>query len=128
MTEIIARISANSGVELVDDQNKVIEEVGSLSPMDAAYLARGIFSCAAMVSGPNPPKAGTLVGDLHLPPLEWSVGTSRLAGDPVLILSVPPGIELTFLLPAEHAREIAAALIAQADGVSPPEGHRGMLH
>jgi hypothetical protein len=127
MTEIIARISANAGVELIGDQSKLIDAVGSLSPMDAAYLARGIFSCAAMLSGANPPKAGVLVSDVHIPPLAWRVGISRLAGDPVLILSVPPGIELTFLLPAEHARKIAGALIAQADGVSPPEGQRGML-
>ena len=128
MTEIIARISADSGVELIGDQSKVIDAIGSLSPMDAAYLARAIFSCAATLSGPTPPKAGTLVNDVHIPPLAWRVGISRLAGDPVLILSVPPGIELTFLLPAEHAKKIGNALIAQADGVSPPEGHRGMLH
>jgi hypothetical protein len=128
MTEILARISAASGVELIDDQNKVVDAVGSLSPMDAAYLARSIFSCAAALSGTNPPESGALVGDVHLPPLAWRVGVSRLGGHPVLILSVPPGIELTFLLPAEHAKKIAAALVAQADGVSPPEGQRGTLH
>jgi hypothetical protein len=128
MSEIIARISADSGVELITEQNKIIEAVGSLSPMDAAYLARGIFSCAATLSGPNPPESGALVGDAHLPPLAWKVGISRPEGHPVLILSVPPGIELTFLLPAEHAKKIAAALVAQADGVSPPEGQRGTLH
>jgi len=127
MAEIIARISADSGVELIGDQSRVIDAVGSLAPMDAAYLARAIFSCAATLSGPNPPKAGTLVGDVHLSPLTWQVGISRLTGDPVLILSVPPGIELTFLLPAEHAKKIAAALVAQADGVSPPESQRGTL-
>lgn len=128
MTEINARISTEAGVELISEQNKPIDAVGSLSPMDAAYLARAIFSCAATLSGPNPPKAGTLVNDVHISPLAWRVGVSRLAGEPVLILSVPPGIELTFLLPAEHAKKIGRALIGQADGISPPdESHRGRL-
>jgi len=128
MAEIMARISTVAGVELVDERSRKVEALASMAPADAAYLARGILSCAAALSGPNPPKAGTIVGDAHLPVMRWVVGSSTVNGEPVLILSIPSGIELTFQMPPQGAKAMGAALIAQGEGSAPPEGQRGTIH
>lgn len=120
MSEIMARVAPNGRVEIVDDKGKKIEATGALLPNDAAFLARGILACAAALSAANPPEAGRLVGDAHLPITKWVVGASNANGEPVLVLSIPSGIELTFQIPAQAAKEIAAALVTQADKSGPP--------
>ena len=128
MAEILARISQEGCVELVDDRSAKIEAVNSMTPHDAAFLARGMLSCAAALSGPKPPKAGTIVGDAHLPVIFWKVGSSNINGQPVLILSIPSGIELIFQMPPQGAKELGAALIAQGEGSAPLGGQRGTIH
>ena len=120
MPEIIARVAADGQIELITEKAIRLESIGTLTPNDAAFLARGILACAAAVSGANPPKVGTLVGDAHLPITKWVIGTSNINGELVLLLSIPSGIELTFQIPAQAAKEIAAALIVQADKCGPP--------
>src|SRR5580700_3072720 len=119
MAEIMARISPQGGVELVDDRLVKIIAVDSMTPRDAAFLARSILSCAVALSGPNRPEVGALVGDAHLPIMTWKVSSSNINGQPVLILSVPSGIELTFQMPPQGAKELGAALIAQGEGSAP---------
>jgi hypothetical protein len=128
VAEIIARISAENGVELTQDGVAKIDAAGSITPFDAAYLARGIFACAAALCGTNPPKPGAIVGDTHIPIMAWGVGNSNITGDPVLTLSVPPGIELTFVLTRQGAQELGAALVKQMEGAMPPGGLRGTVH
>jgi hypothetical protein len=50
MSETIARISKDGKVELVDDKMVRIAGVAAMSPEDAAFLARGLLSCAAVLS------------------------------------------------------------------------------
>jgi hypothetical protein len=71
MTEIMARISSGGCVELIDDSSAIIKSVDPMTPQDAAYLARGMLACAAALLGPNPPSAGAIGGDAHLPIMTW---------------------------------------------------------
>jgi hypothetical protein len=128
MAEIIARIASDRKVELTHDGSTKLSGTDPLAPHDAAFLARGILSCAAALSGTNPPPVGALTGDTHLPIMGYATGTSSITGDPVLILSVPPGIELTFVMPLQTVRELGAALVAEADGTAPLGGRRGTVH
>jgi hypothetical protein len=128
MTEIMARISSGGRVELIDDSSAIIKSVDPMTPQDAAYLARGMLACAAALLGPNPPSAGAIGGDAHLPIMTWGVSTSTVTGAPVLILSIPSGIELTFSITPEGAKEVGAALIAQGEDSAPPEGRTGTVH
>lgn len=91
MAEIMARIGPAGSVELIDDRSMVIPTVGAMTPMDAAYLARGMLASAVALSGPNAPSPGTIVGDAHLPIMKWAVGASSVTGDPVLIFRCHQG-------------------------------------
>lgn len=129
MAEILARTNAEGSVELVDDRSASIKSIDPMTPFDAAYLARGILSCAAALSGTNPPQAGTIVGYAHLPIMTWTIKWSTVTGKPVLILSVPPGIELTFEITQEGAKELGAALVSLGNEQPlPPEGRHGTIH
>lgn len=128
MTEIIAKVGPDRGIELVEHRAGKMHLVGSMTPQDGAYLARGMLACAAALSGPNPPAAGTVVGDVHLPVAKWTVSASSSNGEPVLILTIPSGIELTFQMSRHGAQEIGAALVAQGQGTAPLWGHSGTIH
>jgi hypothetical protein len=128
MGETIARIGPESRVELIDDKSKVIEAVTPMTAKDAAFLALSILASAAALSAPNAPKVGALVSDAHLPIMQWKLGRSNVTGNPVLILTIPSGIELTFEMPPKGAREMGAALTSRGDGTAPPEGHSGTIH
>ena len=128
MSETIARVNSSAGIDLVDERMRKIEGAASMTPLDAAWLARGLLACAATLTGQNTPTPGTIVGDAHLPIMRWATGTSKFNGKPVLILSVPPGFELTFEMTPAGAKELGAALVAFGEGRSPPEGHRGTIH
>lgn len=127
MVEILARIARNNRVELIDEMNAKLV-APELTPSDAAFLARGILACAAALSGPHPPNSGVIGGDAHFPIKNWSVGLSNVNGEIVVILLIPPGIELTFQVPKAAARDLGAALVSQADGYSPAGGHSGSVH
>ena len=49
MGEAIARIGKNGNVELVDERMVKIAGVDPMTPADAAFLARGLLSCAAII-------------------------------------------------------------------------------
>jgi hypothetical protein len=127
MAEILAKIGPERTVELAVDGWRKIEEVPPISPQDAAYLGRSMLACAATLSGPHPVKVGTLCTDAHLPVIKWAVGPSAFTGEPVLILTIPSGIELSFAIWPQGAKEIGAALVAQAQG-SPLERQSGTVH
>jgi hypothetical protein len=125
--EILARVSPEKGVELMDDRSAKIEGVGSMTPEDAAYLARGMLALAVTLPGQNPPKVGAIGGDAHLPVVKWTVGASVFTGWPVLSLTLPSGIEFMFEIWPDGAKQLGAALQSQAHG-SPPERPSGILH
>ena len=126
MTEIMARISSGGRIELMDARSTT--SVEPMTPQDAAYLARGMLACVAALSSLNPPSDGTICGDAHLPVMTWVVSSSTITVAPVLILSIPSGIELTFAMTPEGAKEVGAALIAQGGGSAPPAGRTGTVH
>lgn len=127
MPEIIPRIGADRKVELTNDGSATLVGADPMTPQEAAFLARGILACAASISAPNAPPPGTLVGDVHLPIMRWATGTNPL-GEAVLVLSILPGIELTFQMPPLTVRTLGEALISQAAGTAPPAGHSGTVH
>lgn len=127
-SETMARITPDGCVELIDDHGKIIKSVDPVKPDEAAYLARGILACAVVLSGPNPPGIATIIGDAHMPILKWAVGSSNINGEPVLILTIPSGIELTFVMPLEGAKAIGEALLSRSQGSSPLGGHHGTVH
>jgi hypothetical protein len=126
--ELIARIGPEGSVEITDERSVPIKSVPAMTPGDAAYFARGLLACAAVLSGANPAPAGTIIGDAHLPVMRWVVGTSAANGEPALIFSVPSGIELTFQMPPQAAKELGEALIAQSQRSAPLGGQRGTVH
>ena len=127
MAEIIPKVSPERGIELVEHRAGKPHLLGMMTPQDGAYLARGMLACAAALSGPNPPAAGEVVGDMHLPVTKWTVAAASHNGEPVLILTVASGIELTFQLTRRGAHDIAGALVAQAQGTAPLRGHSGTM-
>lgn len=127
MSETWARIAPNGAIEFADAQNNSILGL-TLTPQEAVFLARGLFAAAATLSGPNPPAVGQTIGDAHLPIMQWLTGTSKFTGQPALILTVPGGGTLTFVMPPRGAIEMGAALVSQGQGNAPPEGHRGTVH
>ena len=129
MAEIMARINAEGHVELITDQSVKIEALDPMLPMDAAYLARGILACAVVLSGPNPPKVGAIGGDAHIPIITVDVRTSKASDNPVLMISIPSGLELTFEMPPQAAKQLGEALISWGSGQPAPPAHRsGMVH
>ena len=127
MAEIIAKVSPERGIELVEHRAGKSHLLGMMTPQDGAYLARGMLACAAALSGPNPPAAGEMVGDLHLPVTKWAVAAASSNGAPLLILTSASGIELSFQLTRRGAQEIGGALLTQAQGTAPLWGHSGTM-
>jgi hypothetical protein len=89
MAETMARISAEGGVELIDALSGPIRSVAPMTPLDAAFLARGMLACAAALSSANPPAAGAIGGDADLQINRWVTSTNRVTGKPVLIFLNP---------------------------------------
>jgi hypothetical protein len=126
VSEIIAEVGVERGIDLIVHQSGKASRVGSMTPGDGAYLARAMLACAAALCGQDPPPTGTVIPDAQLPIMKWSVGASSNSGRySVLVLTVPPGIELTFRMPGQGAKEIGAALIAQGGG--PAKSHSGTI-
>lgn len=128
MTEILARISATNGIELVNERSEKIEGAGTLTPHEAAYLARGMLACAAALSGANPPTTGALGGDAHFPVMQWKVGASAFNGEPLLLITIPSGIELTFQMPPQGAIQMGVALVNRGQGTEPLGLQSGSIH
>jgi len=128
MTEIMARIAANGQVELIDGSSVRIDAILPLTANDAAYLARGMLACAVALFATNAPKTGDIGGDIHMPITAWTVGLSAINGDVALILTVPSGISLTFVMPKGGAVEIGRALVARGQGTEPLGDRSGTVH
>jgi hypothetical protein len=99
-----------------------------MPPLDAALLGRELLSCAAALSSANPPQAGTIVTDMHLPITEWKTLIHPATHAPTMILKIRPGIELTFQLTMLGAKELGTGLLALGQGLMPPGGSRGVVH
>ena len=128
MSETLARITTDNRVELIKGGMSKIDGADPMTPTEAAFFARGVLACAVALSGPNPPPAGSIGGDAHMPIMSWVVGCSNDTGLPAMIVTVPSGIALTFVMPPKGAIELGQALVAQGNGLAPPEGQRGTVH
>jgi hypothetical protein len=107
MDEIIAEVGLEHSVELIRHHSAKRSSLGRMAPQDAAYLARGILSCADALCGVTPPQAGTIIADAHLVVSSWKV--TRSDDELLLTLTVQSGIDLTFQIAHHAAKEIAAA-------------------
>jgi hypothetical protein len=106
MDEIITEVGPEHSVELIRHHSGKRNSLGRMSPQDAAYLARGILSCADALSGATPPQAGTIIADAHLVVSRWNV--TRSGSELLLTLTIQPGIDLTFQIAHQTAKEIGA--------------------
>jgi hypothetical protein len=128
MGETIARISEGGNVELVDEGMVKITGVSPMTHTDAAFLARSLLSCAALLALDKSAKVGALCADLHFPILKWVISTQTGTRVPVVIFSVPPGIDLTFQMSPQVEKELGAALVAHSEGDQPPGRPPDMVH
>lgn len=119
MTEIIAAIQPDGNIALVDNRNKKIIET-TLNQLDAAYLARGLLSCAAMLAAGQAPQGKPIIADVHFPVLKWAVNKQTGTGNHVIVFSIPPGIDVIFQMTPTIEKELGEALIAHAEGLPPP--------
>jgi hypothetical protein len=108
MDEVIAKIGPEENIEIVEHHSGKVRSRLFVTPEDGAYLARGLLACAAALCGPDPPPAGTIFADAHIPALEWVAETSD--GGFLLTIKIRSGIELSFQMPAQTDHlEIAAS-------------------
>jgi hypothetical protein len=106
MDEIISEVGPEHSVELVCHHAGKRNAVGRMAPQDAAYLARGILACADALCGLNPPPLGTIAADAHLTVTKW--GVSQSDGELLLTLTLQSGIDLTFRIAGQAAKDISA--------------------
>ena len=99
MDEVIAKIGAEANIEIVEHHSGKVRSTLFLTPQDGAYLARALLACAAALCGPDPPQAGTIFSDSHIPVLKWAADASD--GGFLLTIKLRSGIELSFLMPAQ---------------------------
>ncbi len=128
MAETMARTTADGRVEMIEEGSVRIDSVPPMTPLDAAFLARGLLACTAALSSSNPPPAGAIGGDAHLPVTNWVFGPSFATGLPVLTFSVQPGIEVTFELTLQGAKELGRIMAAYQGSDPPPAHHSGSVH
>jgi hypothetical protein len=128
MGETIAMVGQGGKVELIDSRMVKIDGVSSMTPAEAAFLARSLLSCAALIALGATPNIGAVVADLHFPVLKWSVTLQSGTPVPVVIFSVPPGIDLTFQLSPQVEKELGVALAAHAAGDRPLEQPPRRVH
>jgi hypothetical protein len=128
MGETTARIGAGGTIELVDERMVKIAGATLMTPDDAAFLARSLLSCAVRLIFDKSVKVGTLCADCHFPVLKWVVSTQTGTGLPVVIFSIPPGIDLTFQLSPPFEKALGTALAAHAAGDQSPEPPPDRVH
>jgi hypothetical protein len=107
MDEVVAKIGPEANIEIIGYHSGKARSRLFVTPQDGAYLARGLLACAAALCGPDPPKAGTIFVDSHIPVLKWTADASH--GEPVLTIKIPSGIELSFQMPAPSTSKIGAS-------------------
>jgi hypothetical protein len=86
---------------------------------DIPSVAGPLLCCAAAAAGPSRPLQGTIIPGCHLPVMKWSVGRSNINGEPVLILDVSGGCQLTFQFPAQSAKECGEKLAKEGGALAP---------
>lgn len=97
MDEVIAKVGPEANIEIVEHHSGKIRSRLFMTPQDGAYLARGLLSCSAALCGSDPPPAGTIIPDSHIPVLKWTVDSSH--DELVLTVTIRSGIELRFKMP-----------------------------
>lgn len=115
MGEIVARTLNDGLVELLNIKAGSVAALEPMTAKDAAYLARGLLCCAAIQSVDQPLPPGTIGTDAQLPILAWTIGHSRPEEGVIVSLTVLPGVELTFRIPADTAKEFAKILLPLAE-------------
>jgi hypothetical protein len=129
MSETIAIIGQDGKVELVDDRMIKIAGVSAMSPEDAAFLARSLLSCAAVLAANNPsPKIGALCDGAHLPVLKYTIRTMTETRRPLITFALPPGIDFDFQMTPEQAKNFGQDLVAHADGLPAPQRPTYVMH
>jgi hypothetical protein len=128
MGETIARIAEGGNVELTDERMIRIAGLEPMSPESAAFLARSLLACAAILTLDKSVRVGVLIADVHIPVLKWTVSVGTDSRQPVVMFSIPPGIDLTFQLSSQVESDLGAALTAHAQGLPPPELPPDKLH
>jgi hypothetical protein len=101
MDEVIAKIGPEANIEIVEHHSGKVRSRFFVTPQDGAYLARGLLACAAALCGPDPPQAGTIFSDSHVPALKWATAASD--GGFLLTIKIRSGIELSFQMPAQSS-------------------------
>src|SRR5262245_23858515 len=91
---------------------------------DVQRVVGPILCYAAMEAGAFGPKMppGSIVAGGPLPVTYWKTGHATLNAEPVLILTLIGGAELTFQFPGQAAQECGTALAAQGRLATPPPG------
>jgi|HubBroStandDraft_6_1064221.scaffolds.fasta_scaffold239538_3 hypothetical protein len=126
MSEAIPIVIPGGMIQLKNDS--MSKNIGEpMTPEEAAFLARSLLACAGLIAL-KAAENGKLYADAHLPVLKWQVTSQTGTGNPVVIFSVPPGIDLTFQVTRQTEREFGAALVAHAEGSPPPEQPPDMVH
>jgi hypothetical protein len=128
MGETIATIAEGGNIELVDERMVKIAGASPMTPEDAAFLARSLLSCAAILAADKSAKIGQLYADAHFPILKWVVSQRTGTHVPIIVFSIPPGIDLTFQLSTQTEKELGAALVAHAEGDQRPGQQPDRLH
>jgi hypothetical protein len=128
MRETVARIGQDGTIELVDEKMVPIAGTAPMTPSDAAFLARSLLSCAALISIEKSAKIGTLCADAHFPVLKWTITAQTETRKPIIIFSIPPGLDLTFQMSPQDEKKFGAALIAHSEGLPPPQRPPDLVH
>ena len=119
MSEINARIGQSGNIELVDESMVEITGMSPMTTAELAFLGRSLLSCAALLALDKSAQVGLLCADLHFPALKWVVSVQTGTRIPVLIFSIPPGIDLTFQMSPQFEKELGMALSLMLRGINP---------
>ncbi|MEA3133088.1 MAG: hypothetical protein QOG17_934 [Gammaproteobacteria bacterium] len=128
MSETIARIGQDGMVELVDDKMKKIVGVSAMSPEDAAFLARSLLSCAAVLTVNQSPEVGALCDGAHFPVLMYTIRTMTETRQPLITFALPPGIDFDFQMTPEQAKIFGQDLVAHTAKLPAPQRPPDVMH
>lgn len=128
MSETIASIGQDGKIELVDDKMVRIAGISAMSPEDAAFLARGLLSCAAVLSIDPKQEAGALCDGAHFPVLQYTIRTMADPLRPLITFTLPPGIDFEFQMTPQQAANFGQDLVAHAEGRPAPTRTPDVLH
>jgi len=115
MSGTFAKVKQAGHIELVAENLSPIAGADKMTTMQGAELARSLLACSAILTFEPSPKEDVVPADVHLPVAKCQVGTRPGTRIPIIVFSVPPGVDLTFQLSPEGAKELGEMLIACAD-------------